>query len=94
MCLLASSCFDQSSQRGIPTCECHVGVQVDWLKGFLGGNDSILVKAMLWGGIQDVPSRAGPLEAALRSKCILLLAVTLKRRAVRYATLILIVIHI
>lgn len=58
-------------------------MQVDWLKGFLGGNDSILVKAVLWAGIEDVPSRAGSLEAALQSKCILLLAVTLKRRAVR-----------
>ena len=59
-------------------------VQVDWLRGFLGAEGSTLTKAVLWAGIQPVPSRAGPLEAALRSKCILLLAVTLKRRAVRY----------
>ena len=63
--------------------EYALGVQVDWLRGFLGGHDSILAKAVLWAGIQPVASRASPLEAALRSKCILLLAVTLKRRAVR-----------
>lgn len=61
----------------------YLGVQVDWLRGFLGGEGSTLAKAILWAGIQPVPSRAGPLEAVLRSKCILLLAVTLKRRAVR-----------
>lgn len=58
-------------------------MQVQWLQRFLGSPDSILHKAVLWAGIQDVPNRAGPLEAVLRSKCILLLAVTLKRRAVR-----------
>ena len=58
-------------------------VQVDWLRGLLGPEGSALAKAVRWAGIQPVPSRAGPLEAALRSKCVLLLAVTLKRRAVR-----------
>ena len=61
-------------------------VQVDWIRGFLGVEGSTLAKAVLWAGIQPVPSRAGPLEAALRSKCVLLLAVTLKRRAVRYTS--------
>ena len=59
-------------------------VQVDWIRGFLGAEGSTPAKAVLWAGIQPVPSRAGPLEAALRSKCVLLLTVTLKRRAVRY----------
>ncbi len=61
-------------------------LQVDWLQQFLGSPDSILSKAVLWAGIQAVPSRAAPMEAVLRSKCILLLAVTWKRRAVRLAS--------
>ena len=61
-----------------------ISLQVDWLNHFLGGEDGLLSKAVLWAGIQAVPSRAGPMEAVLRSKCFLLLVVTLKRRAVRY----------
>ena len=56
---------------------------MDWLRGFLGAEGTTLARAVLWAGVRRIPSRAGPLEAALRSKCILLLAVTLKRRAVR-----------
>jgi len=61
--------------------------QVDWLQQFLGSHDSILSKAVMWAGIQGIPSRAAPMEAVLRSKCILLLAVTLKRRAVRLTSI-------
>ena len=64
---------------------CVFGAQVGWLKQFLGDPDSTANKLVAWAGVEGVPSRAGPLEAVLRAKCILLLAVTLKRRAVRWA---------
>ena len=65
----------------------NVLLQVDWLQQFLGSPDSKLSKAVVWAGIQAVPSRAAPMEAVLRSKCILLLAVTMKRRAVRLTSI-------
>lgn len=64
-----------------------LSVQVDWLRHLLGSHDFIAFKAVTWAGVKDVPQRAGPLEAVLRSKCIVLLAVTMKRRSVRYACL-------
>lgn len=78
----------QQIQTCILDCRSLLVIQVDWLRGFLGPEGSTLTKAVLWAGIQPVPSRAGPLEAALRSKCVLLLAVTLKRRAVRYPSVV------
>lgn len=58
-------------------------MQVEWLRQLLGSEDCLVYKAVVWTGIQDVPRGARPLEAVLRSKCIVLLAVTMKRRAVR-----------
>ena len=58
-------------------------MQVDWLRQMLGSNESIVVKTVIWAGIEDVPQKAGPMETVMRSKCLLLFAVTMKRRAVR-----------
>jgi hypothetical protein len=60
--------------------------QVAWLRQKLGPEDSNMVAALKWIGVltNDVDT---PLEAALRFKCLILVAVTLKRRSLRSACL-------
>ncbi|KAK9824077.1 hypothetical protein WJX72_007565 [[Myrmecia] bisecta] len=58
--------------------------QVGWLRDFLGGPDSWLVQLLIWVGLRPIGRDALNLEATLRTKCLLLVAVTLKRRTQRW----------
>lgn len=57
--------------------------QVGWLRGFLGPPGDAARQALRYAGVLD-PTAAGT-EWALRSRCLLLIAVCLKRRSMRRA---------
>ena len=59
-------------------------LQVEWLRRTLGPEDSRALLTLEWVGVaaHDLGS---PLESILRYKCLVLVAVTLKRRSMRSA---------
>jgi hypothetical protein len=61
--------------------------QVAWLRRKLGPEEGGLVAALKWVGVLTKDA-ATPLEAALRFKCLILVAVTLKRRSLRFSFLL------
>jgi hypothetical protein len=77
---------DKVTPRGGPDLRSEQGWvlvwQVAWLRQKLGPEEGGLVAALKWLGVlTDDPST--PLETALRYKCLILVAVTLKRRSLR-----------
>ena len=57
-------------------------VQVVWLREKLGFDGSLAMKTLEWAGVASRQQYS--LEALLRFKCLILVAVSLKRRSVRW----------
>ena len=59
-------------------------LQVEWLRRTLGPEDSRALRTLEWVGVAAA-DLGSPLESILRYKCLVLVAVTLKRRSMRSA---------
>ena len=60
-------------------------VQIHWLRQLIGPGDGPFFQFLQWVGLRNVEPGAANLEAALRMKFVVLVAVVLNRRALRYA---------
>ena len=58
-------------------------LQIHWLRNLLGPSDGLVVQILQWAGLRPVEPGAANLEAVLRMKFFVLVAVVLKRRALR-----------
>ena len=62
-------------------CEMCCCKQVTWLREKLGSDGSLAMKTLEWAGVAS--KHPASLEILLRFKCLILVAVALKRRSVR-----------
>ena len=60
-------------------------LQIHWLRNLLGPIDGLVVQMLQWAGLRPVETGAANLEAVLRMKFFVLVAIVLKRRALRSA---------
>lgn len=59
-------------------------IQIHWLRNLLGPIDGLVVQMLQWAGLRPVETGAANLEAVLRMKFFVLVAIVLKRRALRW----------
>ena len=61
----------------------YMSLQIHWLRNLLGPSDGLVVQILQWAGLRPVEPGAANLEAVLRMKFFVLVAIVLKRRALR-----------